>query len=399
MSEKTVCLGKKYHGGRGPAAAPEPAAPAAAPDPEWDAEAFRAWLRSPWPEYAGGAEEKDETADEPKDYDGDAPPELSDLLDGLSPRAAFARHLSELEAADGAQPEALGRRLLSFDDPTLRALGGALLLDAGALDAKTTAALAADPNPFVPLLVGERALDYRGPGAAAPILNGLRKRNLSEEALRAAAGSPEGLQGGGRLAMELLMEGRDAAGRLDLGMGIARDDSLPYDVRMDAVFRMVGELPAEEALARLGELLDEAGDPSESLWAEALLRESERLGRNAPLQEELAPRPDEPDAPEEGVAALPAGDPGALTLEELGWFLSDANETAPEDAALRLARWLSGAEQGSTAEAGCADAVLAFVEEFPERQFSPVPETEEALARLRALAERIRAREPSETAE
>ena len=68
-------------------------------------------------------------------------------------------------------------------------------------------------------------------------------------------------------------------------------------------------------------------------------------------------------------------------------------------AARRHTPMLSGAEEGSTAEAGCADAVLAFVEEFPERQFSPVPETEEALARLRALAERIRAREPSETAE
>ena len=368
-----------------------PVKAAGAPSADWDAEAFQAWLHSPWPEYEGPEEP---VAPELSDYEGDAPPELSDLLAKLSPRASFDRHLRDLADAQGADPVALGRRLLSFDDPTLRALGGALLSDADALDAETAAALVRDPDPFVPLLVGERVLDRRGPAAAAPFLEGLRARRLSEEALRAAAGSPEGMQGGGRLAMELLLEGRDEGGREALCLETARDASLPYDVRMDAVLRMAGSLPEAEALERLGTLLEEAGDPAESLWAEALLREIERLGRNAPIEEDLAPRPDEPDAPEEGVDVSEAPD-GSLRLEELGWFLSDANATGPEDAALRIARWLADAPDAE-AEPGCADAILAFVDEFPERQFDPVLEAEEPLARLRALAERVRARERAE---
>lgn len=384
--------------------APDPAQEPAggpSPSPDWDAEAFREWLHSPWPEYAGAAGENpaaDDSGEEPADYEGDAPPELSDLQSRLSPRAAFAWQVRRLRDAEGADPEALGRRMLAFDDPTLRALGGVLLVDAEALDADTAAAVAADPNPFVPLIVAERELDYRGPGAAAPLLEALRARRLSEAALREAAESPEGMQGGGRTALALMLEARDGDGRAELCLEAARNAALPYDVRMDAVFRLAEALPETEALARVEDLLAEAGDPSEDLWAEALLRTSERLGRNAPIEEDLAPRPDEPDAPEEGVDVPPPSATGDLSLEELGWFLSDANETSAEDTALRLSRWLADAGVDAVAEAGCADMVLAFVEEFPERQFSPVLGAEEPLERLRALAERIRAREPARAA-
>ena len=315
--------------------------------------------------------------------DGSAPPSRlppqDPTLRSFGPQLRFAARVRDLRSLPADAQAAEGRRLLASASPEERALGGTILFFAGKLDGDSLAAVAADESPAVPLTVFDWVRDFGADGEIAAFAEALSSRELSDEDLRGYIAGSAAQPGGGRSALDILLARHDEETVEEAILPVVSAPGASYDVREQALFKLLepeNKGSGMEALQELAAALP-AGDPS--VFASAVAKWTE-LGHLSD--------PDDEDVPYK-VWDTP--------LRELS-FLADSDVgLAVRDMANYLEYGLrrDDADFEPVVEEGSWEKAKEFLDRAMAMRASLAPEEADALDRLAANLDRLKAYDPA----
>ena len=189
------------------------------------------------------------------------------LLAALGPEMRFRDRVREARKMAPSRQVAEGRRLLSSGNAEDRALGGILLFLNRALSPRDLRAVVEDGTLPVPLAVADWVRDFGSGDEIAAYAAALAERDISTEELVAFLAESASAPGGGRSALDLLLP---RFGEEELAEGLAEIIAAPGvspDALEQAVFKLLEPenrvfaldvLQAAAARAREGDLLAES---------------------------------------------------------------------------------------------------------------------------------------------
>ena len=299
------------------------------------------------------------------------------LLASLGAQMRFHDRIRAARMASPSRQVAEGRRLLASGDPADRALGGILLFLNGALSGRELHAVVEDKQLSVPLAVADWVRDFGSDDEIAAYAGALSEREIPTEELVAFLAESASAPGGGRSALDLLLPRFDEE---ELAEGLAEIIAAPGvspDALEQAVFKL---LEPENRVFALDVLQAAAARAKEGdLLAESLCKWID-MARGAAEEDEDVPYK---------VWDTP--------LRDLS-FLADS------DAGLAVRTMANYLEYGlrrddplfePVVEEGTWETAREFLEYAVSIQGELLPEERDALDRLAANLDRIKAYDPA----
>ncbi len=198
----------------------------------------------------------------------------------------FAARLLRLRERDVGRQVAEGRRLLKSRSAEDRALGGILLFLNQDLDWNASAAIAKDDDVLVPLSVFDWIRDFGSDEEVATFSEALGAREIADEELIAFLQSSASQVAGGRSALDLLLARNDEETVSDALESVILAQGVAYDVREQALFKLLEPENKSSALELLEKLTAEQKD-GESLLAESFAKWTGMAHLSDPDDEEV----------------------------------------------------------------------------------------------------------------
>ena len=301
------------------------------------------------------------------------------VLHSLQPELAFANRIRELRALAGSAQIAKGRELLSSSSAEDRALGGVLLFLNASLNDRLMQFVADDRSLSVPLVVFDWIRDFGSDDEIAAFAALLGDRDIPTEDLVAYASASAAQPGGGRSALDLLIPRFDEEELEEGLLPVASAKGASYDVREQALFKLFEPEFRNAGLASVEELA--AGLPADgsSLLAEATAKWSAL----AHLSDE-----DIKEVPYK-VWDTP--------LRDVSFMAESGSGLAVRDMANYLEYGLRRDDPDfePVIEEGTWQAAKDFLDRAQTSRAALLPEDAEALDRIAACLDRIKAYDPA----
>ena len=207
-------------------------------------------------------------------------------LASMRPAMRFAARLRRLRERDVGRQVAEGRRLLKSRSAEDRALGGIVLFLNQDLDWSASAAIAKDDEVLVPLAVFDWIRDFGSDDEVTTFSEALGAREIADEELIAFLESSASQVAGGRSALDLLLARNDEETVSDALEPVVLAPDVAYDVREQALFKLMEPENKSSALELLEKLT--AGQKNgESLLAESLAKWTSMAHLSDPDDEEV----------------------------------------------------------------------------------------------------------------
>ena len=358
---------------RGPAAGsgPEPRerrphAPAAAPAPENGA-----------PEVGPGLPPRQESA-AARPPRKPLPPD-DPTLRSLQPQLRFAARVRDLRERPSAEQVAEGRRLLASASAEDRALGGALLFLNQALEGAVFDSVTGDKDLLVPLAVFDWIRDFGADGEIAAFADALSKREIPDEDLVAFLQGSASRPGGGRSALDLLLSRHDEETVEDAILPVATAPDAAYDVREQALFKLFEPETKGSGLEALGALAAGLPEGDDSLLARSLAKWTELVHLSDPDDEDVPYKVW--DTPLRELSHLAGSDAGLAVRDMANYLEYGLRRDHPDFEPV--------------VEEGSWEVAKAFLDRALAMRGSLAPEETDALDRLAASLDRIKAYDPA----
>lgn len=396
---------------------------------------LREWLATTKPDSGSGPQTEAAYGSAASAKAADRTPSDATLA-SMSPLMRFSARVWE---ARGLSPEMQireARKMLKSKSAEERALGAVLLFFNQALDGDAERAIAKDASLAVPLTLLDWMKDFGDDEDGVTLKALLGERDISDAELVDYLKGSASAVGGGRSALDLIVPRHDEETVGDvLGPVVASKDAA-YDVREQALFKLLEPETKAEGLEVLDKLLAEAGNGEDSLWVQSLAKWKEFSGlrmdddeEDEGAEEEEEPEDeadDDADETEEIDDADADGDDGE-TEDESGEEADDGPDEGEEeeedvpykvwDTPVKGLSFLADSEIGLTVrclanyleyglrrddpdfepvvEEGSYEIAKAFFERALEKIDSLLPEEAEALDRLAASIDRLAEYDPA----
>lgn len=299
------------------------------------------------------------------------------LLAALAAETAFRARVRAARMASPSRQVAEGRRLLASGDAEDRALGGILLFLNRALAPRDLHAIVEDKQLSVPLAVADWVRDFGSGDEIAAYGEALAERDISTGELVAFLAESASAPGGGRSALDLLLP---RFGGEELAAGLAEIVAAP-GVAPDAL---------EQAVFKLLE-------PENRVFAlDVLQAAAARAGEGDLLAENLCKWID--------MARLAAAEDEEVPYKVWDTPLRDLSFLADSDAGLAVRTMANYLEYGlrrddplfePVVEEGTWETAREFLEYAVSIRDELLPEERDALERLAANLDRIKAYDPA----
>lgn len=299
------------------------------------------------------------------------------LLVGLRIQMRFNDRVREASLLPASRQVAEARRLLASGSPEDRALGGVLLFLNGRLANRDLASVVHDPHLLVPLTVLDWVRDFGADAEIAAFAAALSGRDVSTGDLAAFLADSASMPGGGRSALDLYLPRLDEEFLAESLAGVVSAPGVSPDVLEQAVFKLV--------------------EPENRVFAlDVLQAAAGRADAESLLVDDLCKWID--------MARLTTNDADAVEYKVWDTPLQDISFLAGSDAGLAVRSMANYLEYGlrrddpdfePVVEEGSWDVAREFLEYAVSVRDFLLPEDRDALSRLAASLDRLKAYDPA----
>jgi hypothetical protein len=310
-----------------------------------------------------------------------APPEPvrdgDPLLAAFRPQMRFNERVRQASLLPASRQVSDARHLLGSDSAEDRALGGVLLFLNGQLTGRDLASVVQDDRLLVPLTVFDWVRDFGADGEIAFFAESLGERDISTEELAAFLADSASAPGGGRSALDLLLPRFDEESLAPELAEIIAAPGVAPDVLEQAVFKLV--------------------EPENRVFAlDVLQAAAGRAGEGYLLAENICKWID--------MARLAASEDGEVDYKVWDTPLRDITFLADSDAGLAVRTMANYLEYGirrddpafePVVEEGSWETAREFLEYAVSVRDELLPEERDALERLAANLDRLKAYDPA----
>ncbi len=296
----------------------------------------------------------------------------------MRPAMRFSARVRAARALSVSRQVSEGRRLLKARTAEDRALGGILLFLNGEFDWDASAAVAKDENLIVPLAVFDWIRDLGTEEEATAFSSALKARDIPDDELVAWLETSASLFAGGRSALDLLLGHHDEETVADALEPVILAPGVAYDVREEALFKLLEPENKSTGLELLEKLASEQKDAN-TLWAQSLAKWTAMAHLSDPDDEEVPYKVW--DTPIRELSHLAESDLG-LAVRTLANYLEYGLHRDDPDFE-------------PVVEEGAYDIAKAFLDRARAEAESLLPEEADALDRLAASVERLVSYDPA----
>ncbi|MBQ6102758.1 MAG: hypothetical protein IJL06_03715, partial [Kiritimatiellae bacterium] len=300
-------------------------------------------------------------------------------LRSLQPQLRFAARVRALRGRPSAEQVAEGHRLLASASAEDRALGGALLFLNRALEGAAFDSVAGDKDLLVPLAVLDWVRDFGADGEISAFADALSKRKIPDEDLVAFLQGSASRPGGGRSALDLLLSRHDEETVEEAVLPVATAPGTAYDVREQALFKLFEPETKGSGLEALAALAAGLPEGDDSLLARSLAKWTELVHLSDPDDEDVPYKVW--DTPLRELSHLAGSDAGLAVRDMANYLEYGLRRDHPDFEPV--------------VEEGSWEVAKAFLDRALAMRGSLVPEEADALDRLAASLDRIKAYDPA----
>lgn len=300
-------------------------------------------------------------------------------LRSMQPELAFAKRVRELRALAASAQVAKGRELLSSSSAEDRALGGVLLFLNASLNDRLAQFVADDRSLTVPLVVFDWIRDFGADDEIAAFAALLGDRDIPTEDLVAYASGSAAQPGGGRSALDLLIPRFDEEELEEGLLPVASAKGASYDVREQALFKLFEPEFKSSGLEALEALSAGVSGGDASLLSEAAAKWAELAHLSDEENKEVPYKVW--DTPLRDVTFMAGSDSG-LSVRDMANYLEYGLRRDDPDFEPVI-------------EEGTWQAAKDFLDRALSARASLLPEDAEALDRIVASLDRLKAYDPA----
>ena len=300
-------------------------------------------------------------------------------LRSLQPELAFANRIRQLRTLAPSAQVAKGRELLSSSSPEDRALGGVLLFLNNSLNDRLAQFVADDRSITVPLVVFDWIRDFGADDEIEAFAALLGDRDISTEDLVAYASESAAQPGGGRSALDLLIPRFDEEELEEGLLPVASAKGASYDVREQALFKLFEPEFKNSGLEALEALSAGVSGGDATLMSEAAAKWAELAHLSDAENEEVPYKVW--DTPLRDVTFMAGSDSG-LSVRDMANYLEYGLRRDDPDFEPVI-------------EEGTWQAAKDFLDRALSARASLLPEDAEALDRITASLDRLKAFDPA----